>query len=406
MPSTVDVQDPLRLEALQRIAAQANAANGRVPVLQRPIKFSTPGDINSSVNPQFEAALKGFTGTAPQDLGASVFNPQSQSINRAGELGYLAGQALNAAPAYGAALKYAAPKAAEAAGNYLRSSGLAPSIVEHGPSSVTPDAFWMNANTKHIEPFPVTGMHVQTIQNPAYAAKLGVTPEQAFAYPIADEAKPLLMGRRTGDSMSINSLDNVTKTHLKAAQQAVENAPPDVTRIHFGGGDKIFENVPIDQFKSAKSFKDLAPQPAPEAAPTAPTEPAPTPTPAPVPEQKMLQGFYRGYAGDYGSDVAGADGTSLYVTPQKPVADYYANNRAALTGQDPHAEMVLADPFAGRSYGHSTRGTGEAPPMFTRARELQPEDVQGVTQLYAKGGSVSVEDPVIIEHKLKLMGLI
>ena len=116
----------------------------------------------------------------------------------------------------------------------------------------------------------------------------------------------------------------------------------------------------------------------------------PPAAPAPVKEQKMLQGFYRGYAGE------NPDTPELFASPQKRIADYYAQKRAAQTGEAPHAEMILADPFAGRTYGHATAGTGENPPMDTRAKKLKPEDVKGRTQLYAKGGSVhfakSVDD--------------
>ena len=102
-----------------------------------------------------------------------------------------------------------------------------------------------------------------------------------------------------------------------------------------------------------------------------------------VPEQKMLQGFYRGFAGDGGA------APDVFVTPQKRVADYYAQKRAGQTGQEPHAEMVLADPFAGRAYGHSTPGTGKQEPLFTRARKMKESDVVDRTPLYADGGSVA-----------------
>lgn len=105
-------------------------------------------------------------------------------------------------------------------------------------------------------------------------------------------------------------------------------------------------------------------------------------TPPAPKEQKMLQGLYRGYAGEPG------EAPELFATPQKRVADYYAQKRAAQTGEAPHAEMLLVDPFAGRAYGHSTPGTGAQEPMQTRARRLAPEDVQGRTQLYAAGGAV------------------
>jgi hypothetical protein len=111
----------------------------------------------------------------------------------------------------------------------------------------------------------------------------------------------------------------------------------------------------------------------------------------PVKEQKMLQGVYRGYAGEPGASA------ELFATPQKRVADYYAQKRAAQTGEAPHAEMLLVDPFAGKQYGHATAGTGKNPPMVTKARKLKPEDVKERTQLYAEGGYVEY-DPAAVDN--------
>lgn len=108
-----------------------------------------------------------------------------------------------------------------------------------------------------------------------------------------------------------------------------------------------------------------------------------TPPKPKVPEHKMLQGFYRGYAGE----GAHPEGTT-FVSPQKAVADYYAQKRAGQTGLAPHAEMVLADPFAGVKYGHATAGTGAQPNIVTQARKLTPEQIANRTQLYAEGGKV------------------
>ena len=84
--------------------------------------------------------------------------------------------------------------------------------------------------------------------------------------------------------------------------------------------------------------------------------------------------------------VPAASTEELFLSPQKRVADYYAQKRAAQTGEAPHAEMVLVDPRSGRVYGHSTMGSGRQAPLTTRARKLKPEDVKEVTQLYARGG--------------------
>jgi hypothetical protein len=115
---------------------------------------------------------------------------------------------------------------------------------------------------------------------------------------------------------------------------------------------------------------------------------------AEAPEQKMLQGFYRGYAGDYDANKAMAQDSGVFVTPQRRVGEYYGEKRAAQTGGEPHLEMILADPFAGRAYGHGTLGTKKNPPMVTKARELAPEDVKGSTQLKKKGGRVQFTDNV------------
>ena len=111
--------------------------------------------------------------------------------------------------------------------------------------------------------------------------------------------------------------------------------------------------------------------------------PAPQPQLAEPLESRMLQGMYRGYAG---AEPVSPRAVELFVTPQQRVADYYAQKRAAQTGEAPHAEMVLIDPNTGRVYGHSTMGSGGQEPMFTNARKISPEAVIDRTQLYARGG--------------------
>jgi hypothetical protein len=106
--------------------------------------------------------------------------------------------------------------------------------------------------------------------------------------------------------------------------------------------------------------------------------------PSEAKEHKMLQGLYRGYAGKDTEPKS-----ELFVTPQRRVAEYYADKRSEQTAQPAHVDMVLVDPNTGKAYGHSTRGTGAKEPMFTKARKLKPEDVKSATQLYAKGGQVA-----------------
>lgn len=84
--------------------------------------------------------------------------------------------------------------------------------------------------------------------------------------------------------------------------------------------------------------------------------------------------------------------SNVFATPQRRVAEFYAQKRAAQTGEAPHVEMLLVDPFAGRQYGHSTPGRGPQRPMTTKARELKPEDVKERTQLKRRGGLAQVKE--------------
>lgn len=84
---------------------------------------------------------------------------------------------------------------------------------------------------------------------------------------------------------------------------------------------------------------------------------------------KMLQQMYRGFAGV-------PDKERVFVSPQRRVAEYYADKRAAQTGQKPGLEAVLVDPFAGRKYGHSLPiDQLNREYVTTQARELNPLDV-------------------------------
>lgn len=106
----------------------------------------------------------------------------------------------------------------------------------------------------------------------------------------------------------------------------------------------------------------------------------------------MLQGFYRGYAGDYDASKAAEDAGMVFVTPQRAAGEFYASKRARQKGLDPHLEMILADPFSGYAYGHAIpTGPMNRKVDFTKARQLQPEDVKGRTQLYAEGGAVKFD---------------
>jgi hypothetical protein len=97
--------------------------------------------------------------------------------------------------------------------------------------------------------------------------------------------------------------------------------------------------------------------------------------------QKMLQGVYRGYTGERLEEPV------LSTTPQKRVAEYYANRRAATRGEDPHVEMLMVDPFVGKEYGLALPiDEFNRELLTTRARAIAPSDVVERTQLKKKGG--------------------
>jgi hypothetical protein len=117
-------------------------------------------------------------------------------------------------------------------------------------------------------------------------------------------------------------------------------------------------------------------------------------------EQKMLQGFYRGYAGENAPAKTAFGAETYFVSPQRKVADYYAQRRAAETGAEPHAEMILADPFFTRNnpYGLSIPiDKHNRDFLVTRARRVDPDEVKSRTPLYAEGGSVSAYDPMQVD---------
>jgi hypothetical protein len=120
---------------------------------------------------------------------------------------------------------------------------------------------------------------------------------------------------------------------------------------------------------------------------------------APV-EQRMLQGVYRGYAGENVPAKTAFGSDTYFVSPQKRVADYYAQRRAAETGAAPHAEMVLVDPATLRHqpYGLSIPiDKYNRDFLATRARRVDPDEVKSRTQLYAEGGYVEY-DPEAVDN--------
>lgn len=110
------------------------ATNERARMLARQQEPSLPPDINSSQFPRVNAAIQGLLGTAPDEMGISVLNPQAESIKAAADPAYVIGMALQGLPIVGGALKAlgAGPKLAAGAESYMGRMGMMPGVVEKG----------------------------------------------------------------------------------------------------------------------------------------------------------------------------------------------------------------------------------------------------------------------------------
>lgn len=126
---------------------------------------------------------------------------------------------------------------------------------------VTPptEPFWFNAKTGAHAPMSPEAIHAQMIQDPEYAAKLGVTPEQATAYPLAPEAEPLITGRQTGNRLSLVGLGTPTDETLAATQTMLRSNRYRPEVVDFGGGERLWEGMTPDDLLNAKTLQDLDP---------------------------------------------------------------------------------------------------------------------------------------------------
>ena len=90
-------------------------------------------DVNTLPDPRTYAAVSGLLGTAPDEMGFSVLNPQYESIMQTARPAFAAGTALGVAPFAGKALPVAGralgPTAAGMAEGYLQRQGLMANIL-------------------------------------------------------------------------------------------------------------------------------------------------------------------------------------------------------------------------------------------------------------------------------------
>lgn len=123
----------------------------------------------------------------------------------------------------------------------------------------SPEPFWFNSETGAHATMSPEDIHAQKIQDPEYAAKLGVTPEQATAYPVAPEAEPLITGRQTGNRLSLVGMGTPTNETLAATQKMLQEKQYAPEVLDFGGGERLWEGMTPEDLLKAKSLEDLEP---------------------------------------------------------------------------------------------------------------------------------------------------
>lgn len=94
----------------EEIAAASRPATMN-PMIQRQgeaaRRLAAMRDVNTLPDPRTYAAVSGFLGTAPDEMGFSALHPDREGIKRAGQAGFGVGTALQVAPIVGGAMKLA-----------------------------------------------------------------------------------------------------------------------------------------------------------------------------------------------------------------------------------------------------------------------------------------------------------
>ena len=168
----VDVQDPVKLERF----AQLERESGPYIGYPRAKPFTAPrGDVNALPDPRTYAAVSGFLGTPTEEQGFSVFHPDLKNIRTAGDIGYGAGIAANLLPALGPAIKGTARLAGQALSDASRGQGYkALQNVVPQPMFAVPPSLPSASNVKdfNFETKPTTAPPSTPITTEQYNANL------------------------------------------------------------------------------------------------------------------------------------------------------------------------------------------------------------------------------------------
>lgn len=125
------------------------------------------------------------------------------------------------------------------------------------PEPVT-NPFWYNPKSKQLETFDLENTHTKSMMDPEYASKLGVAPLDPSSLNL--EHGPLLMGRteRTApNTLNLMQVDELTPESLTGVQAMLgeKNIPHEL--INLSGGSSLYEKVPAEVIRGAKTLEDL-----------------------------------------------------------------------------------------------------------------------------------------------------
>jgi hypothetical protein len=125
------------------------------------------------------------------------------------------------------------------------------------PEPVT-NPFWYNPKSKQLEVFDLENTHTKSLMDPDYATKLGVAPLDPSSLNL--EHGSLLMGRTektAPNTLNLMQVDEFTPESLSSIQTMLNEKSLPHERFSLSGGSSLYENVPAEAIRGAKTLEDL-----------------------------------------------------------------------------------------------------------------------------------------------------
>ena len=132
-----------------------------------------------------------------------------------------------------------------------------PPLPAPTPEPVT-NPFWYNPKSKQLEAFDVENTHTKSLMDPDYATKLGVAPLDPSSLNM--EHGSLLMGRTdkvAPNTLSLMQVDEFTPESLSSIQAMLNEKNLPHEKFSLSGGSSLYENVPAESIRGAKTLEDL-----------------------------------------------------------------------------------------------------------------------------------------------------